>query len=158
MKPIFTLLFFFYSFHLSAQIGSATPYTWINGSNTTNQPGTYGIQGIPDPINTPPAREASVNWTDANGNMWLFSGDAGNGLTVYNLYNDLWKLDQSINQWTWMKGSNTTNQKGTYGTQGISASTNGPGARQFSVSWKDGNGNLWVFGGSGFGATSSRGT
>jgi N-acetylneuraminic acid mutarotase len=40
-------------------------------------------------------------------------------------------------------------QLGVYGTQGISAMTNVPGARQFGASWVDGNGNLWLFGGLG---------
>ncbi len=50
---------------------------------------------------------------------------------------------------TWMKGDNTINQPGIYGTQGTAAATNKPGARNFSATWKDSNDNLWLFGGLG---------
>jgi hypothetical protein len=59
--------------------------------------------------------------------------------------NDLWKFDGT--DWTWISGSNTVNQPGVYGTQGVAASTNIPGARNSSVSWTDSKGNLWLFGG-----------
>ena len=49
--------------------------------------------------------------------------------------------------WTWMSGSNTYNQKGNYGLQGISSSSNIPGARASSVSWIDNNNHFWLFGG-----------
>jgi len=51
---------------------------------------------------------------------------------------------------TWMKGDNTINQVGTYGTQGAAATGNKPGARDFSATWKDNAGNLWLFGGYGY--------
>src|SRR6478735_3812967 len=38
---------------------------------------------------------------------------------------------------TWMKGDNTINQLGIYGTKGITATENKPGARDFSATWKD---------------------
>ena len=40
---------------------------------------------------------------------------------------------------------------GIYGTLGVAADSNKPGARQFSFSWKDTSGNLWLFGGAGHG-------
>ena len=39
-----------------------------------------------------------------------------------------------------------------YGTQGSPDPGNVPGARQSSVSWIDGSGNLWLFGGFGYDA------
>jgi N-acetylneuraminic acid mutarotase len=51
---------------------------------------------------------------------------------------------------TWMKGDNTINQAGIYGTQGLAAAVNKPGARDFSATWKDNTGNLWLFGGYGY--------
>ena len=49
--------------------------------------------------------------------------------------------------YTWVKGSNTINQLGVYGTKGVASSANTPGARSASVTWKDASGNLWLFGG-----------
>ena len=48
-----------------------------------------------------------------------------------------------------MSGSNTAGARGEYGTLGVTSSSNVPGARSGSVSWIDGGGNLWLFGGSG---------
>jgi hypothetical protein len=52
--------------------------------------------------------------------------------------------------WTWVSGANTVKAKGVYGTQGMAAAGNVPGARSGSVSWIDSAGDLWLFGGSGF--------
>jgi len=56
---------------------------------------------------------------------------------------------QHRNEWTWVSGSNVGNAKGVYGTQGVPAATNVPGARDSAVTWTDGSGNFWLYGGSG---------
>jgi hypothetical protein len=50
-------------------------------------------------------------------------------------------------KWTWMSGSNSKAQSGVYGTKGIAAASNIPGARNLAVSWTDHSGNFWLFGG-----------
>jgi hypothetical protein len=62
------------------------------------------------------------------------------------------------NEWTWMGGSSTVPgqfgiQPGVYGTLGTPAPANTPGGRVQTSSWVDGNGNLWLFGGSNFGSS-----
>jgi len=54
------------------------------------------------------------------------------------------------NEWTWESGSSSVNQLGIYGTQGMAAPGNVPGARYGAVSWADAAGNLWLFGGVGY--------
>ena len=52
--------------------------------------------------------------------------------------------------WTWENGPNQVAEQpiyGIYGTRGVAAATNMPGARYGSVTWRDGSGNLWLFGG-----------
>ena len=49
-----------------------------------------------------------------------------------------------------MGGSNVIAQPGVYGTQGVAAPTNFPGARWLAVGWTDAVGQLWLFGGTGF--------
>jgi hypothetical protein len=49
--------------------------------------------------------------------------------------------------WTWMKGINTSEQVGAYGTQGVASAENRPGGRYGSVSWRDPSGQMWLFGG-----------
>jgi hypothetical protein len=129
---------------------SGGQWTWVSGANTGNQAGTYGAQGTAAAGNVPPARQASAGWLDNTGNFWMFGGFTSGT----NGFNDLWKFDPLANQWTWMSGSKgTTKTPGNFGTQGIAASTNVPGARWLSAAWSDVHGNLWLFGGQGFDAT-----
>lgn len=121
-------------------------WTWMTGSETVNQFGSYGIQGVADPGNSPGSRVSAVTWTDKSGGLWLFGGFNAAQLGEGDL-NDLWKYSEG--KWTWMSGSNMFEQPGTYGTQGISASNNVPGARYGGVSWTDASGNFWLFGGLG---------
>lgn len=145
----FIAVFLFASFSLVAQINSNSPWAWVKGDNTVDQGGVYGTQGVTSSTNKPGARVFSTTWKDSNGNLWLFGG---NGYTSTNLgyLNDLWKYDPSTNQWTWMKGDNSISQNATYGSQGNPSSNNKPGATYASVSWIDGNDNLWLFGGFGY--------
>jgi len=52
-------------------------------------------------------------------------------------------------EWTWVSGSSTCCAFGSYGTLGVAAAGNVPGARYSAVSWIDGSGHLWLFGGNG---------
>lgn len=121
---------------------STNEWTWMKGSNIGGQPGVYGTQGVASPSNLPGSRwECVASWTDNNDNLWLFGG--------FNaaLYNDLWRYSIANNEWTWMKGSQTPNQPGVYGIQGVEGPLNTPGCRMSYSRWKDNNGNLWLFGG-----------
>lgn len=128
---------------------SLNQWTWIKGDTTASNYGIYGTPGINAVTNKPGGRYYSNTWTDNSGNLYLFGGygHATSGSTG-NL-NDLWKYDPAINEWTWMNGDNTTVSSGVYGTKGVAAATNKPGARDAGVSWKDQSGNLWLFGGIG---------
>ena len=124
---------------------SGGQWTWMSGSNLVNQPGSYGTQGTPAPSNVPASRNGGVAWSDAAGNFWLFGGQGRDPSGPYVRLNDFWRY--SGGQWTWMKGSNLSNQPGTWGTQGTPAPDNTPRARQYAVGWKDQNGNFWLFSG-----------
>ena len=50
------------------------------------------------------------------------------------------------NEWTWMSGSSQGNTAGVYGQLGIAAPGNNPGGRWSTISWRDANGNLWLYG------------
>ena len=52
--------------------------------------------------------------------------------------------------WTWIKGSNTRNQNGVYGTQGVSNPSNYPGSHEGPVIWMSNDGSFWIFGGNGY--------
>jgi N-acetylneuraminic acid mutarotase len=137
-------------------------WTWMEGSSAAPCPtgvacsgasGVYGTLGSPSPGNIPGAREFAASWVDSQGNFWLFGGQ-GMVANGGNYLNDLWELNPTTNEWTWMGGSDTLYTKGgapgVYGTKGTPAAANIPGARQYASSWTDSNGNLWLFGGEGF--------
>ncbi len=125
-------------------------WTWMSGSNTPGQAGTYGTEGTADPANVPGARRSAARWIDASGNLWLFGG-GDQSSTPTELLNDLWKY--SSGEWTWMGGANSSDQSGVYGTEGTAAPTNIPGARKNPATWVDSAGNLWLFGGVGYDST-----
>jgi len=128
----------------------------MKGDTTPNSLGTFGTQGIPNSANTPPALYEAANWTDHQGNFWLFGGYNYYPSQLYN--SALWKFDPATNDWTWVKGPSSPNQSGVYGTQGIPDINNYPGARSFgSASWVDSSGALWLFGGSGYDANGATG-
>lgn len=124
-----------------------TNWTWMSGSNSTNQSGSYGVKGVPSPSNIPGARGSSYCWQDSSGNFWLFGGGF--------YFNDLWKFDGT--NWTWMGGSSSTNQSGSYGIKGVAAPSNIPGARCCGAYWTDSYGNFWLFGGLGYGGSGTSG-
>ena len=120
----------------------------MNGSNLPNQPGVFGVQGIFASGNTPPALYEACEWTDRDGNFWLFGGVED--ITVQSVSGDLWEFKASNNQWAWIKGAGIINQAGIYGTRMIPSLTNDPGGRGYGVvTWVDTAGDLWLFGGYG---------
>jgi N-acetylneuraminic acid mutarotase len=130
-------------------------WTWEAGLNTVNGSGIYGTQGAASAGNVPGARNASSSWTDSSGNFWLFGGVGYDSTGVTGYLNDLWQYSPSTRQWTWVSGGNGDNASGVYGTQGTASAGNVPGAREQASSWRDSAGNLWLFGGYGYGASGS---
>ena len=127
---------------------SLNQWAWMGGNNNTtgNSPtpsAVYGTLGTPAAGNTPGGRAEATSWTDSNGNFWLFGGD-GNTFP-----NDLWELNPTTLEWTWMSGSSENGQPGVYGILGTPALGNLPGSRYRASGWTDRDGNLWLFGGVG---------
>jgi N-acetylneuraminic acid mutarotase len=116
----------------------------INGSGIPS----YGTQGVASPSNYPPKRDTAVSWTDTAGNLWMFGGYQEGFPTEEAALNDLWVYTPNTGLWTWVSCSNVTNAAGVYGTQGVAAAGNCPGARGGAVSWVASDGTLWLFGGS----------
>ena len=133
-----------------------TNWTWISGSKIVDQPGIYGTKGTADNANIPGARHQAISWIDTNGYLWLFSGTGYDSTGTTGSLNDLWRWNGT--NWTWMSGSDTVNQSGTYGIKGFADSANIPGARHQAISWTESNGNLLLFGGTGYDSTGTTGS
>jgi hypothetical protein len=144
-------------------------WTWMGGQNSLPSDcglirscgwaGIYGTQLVPSASNMPGARDAATAWTDASGNFWLFGGEGFDASDVIGYPNDLWKYDPNAGTWEWMSGSNDlggtryTGSPSVYGTRGTPSTANHPSGRASHQSWTDFDGNLWLYGGSGYGLT-----
>jgi hypothetical protein len=126
-------------------------WTWMSGGSGPNQPSVYGTLGTAASPNVPGARSGSSAWIDGSGNLWLFGGNDSGGY-----FNNLWKYNPTTGYWTWMSGSSTCCPGGTYGTVTVAAPANVPGVRSGAGSWIDGSGNLWLFGGFGYGFSTNQ--
>ena len=134
---------------------STNNWTWMGGSNGISSNGTIGAQGTGSVANIPSARDGAVTWADpTTGHLWLFGGFGYTSSGTSTGYrNDLWRFDPATGIWTWMTGNSTSNSLvGTYGTLGVAAAGNTPGSRQVSATWTSTTGDLWLFGGYGYGS------
>ncbi len=129
-------------------------WTWISGSNAVNQQGVYGTRGVAAAANMPGGRFSAYAWQGSNGLFYLFGGEGRDaGGNAYFL-NDLWTYDPATNMWTWINGSNLPDQYASYGTMGVAAAANQPGARMSMGQprgWHDAFGKFWLYAGRGYG-------
>jgi N-acetylneuraminic acid mutarotase len=131
-------------------------WTWEGGPITANAAGVYGTRGVAAPGNTPGARINPTGATIGANQLLLFAGvgyDVTGAIGVTGALNDLWSWDLTTHQWKWLSGSTTIDAAGIYGTQGIPAANNTPGAHYSGLSWADSAGRFWTFGG--FGANAA---
>ena len=152
MKPIFlSILFSICVFNFSI---AQTPgeWTWMNGIDNINSLGNYGVKGVPSPTVFPPALYETCEWTDLQGNFWIYGGLFLDSTGSAGGMADLWKYDPVTNEWTWIWGDGQIFQMHDYhyGIQGIPDPLNSPGVRYFGTgTWTDQNNNLWLYGGTG---------
>jgi len=142
---------------------SAKEWAWMAGSSTigsnAGQPGVYGTLGSAAPANIPGGRDNAAAWTDNSGSFWLFGGEGVDANGDFAQLDDVWEFDPTTKEWSWMGGSSTlptacataTNAHcgwpTVYGALGVAAPGIGPGSRVAPATWKDKDGNFWLFGG-----------
>ena len=163
---------------------STNEWTWVAGSKTANQTGDYGAQPFVGPPTTigaagtvglataapgtfPGSRWGASAWVDQGGNFWLFGGWGLNSTATNGngALNDMWVYSPNATPtqagtWTWIKGSNTGSQNGSYGNLTRPYETYyiwTPGGRSNATSFIDSLGELWLFGGEGYDSTSTTG-
>jgi len=129
---------------------SATGAAVIANAQHEAQPSQYTTSPV-----GPGGRLGAATWKDLAGNFWLFGGSDG-----AHFQNDLWSFNASsfsatnyttqTGQWTWASSTNANSAK--FDQPGIYPPTANPypGARTNAVTWTDGSGNFWLFGGYGY--------
>ena len=114
-------------------------WVWVHGDTSGLFNGVFGTQGISAPTNKPHGLYEAGQWTDLNGNFWLFGGTDNN----LDSFAALWKYDPITNQWTWMKGPQVPNFIGNFGSLGVPSVTNLPPSGRLGIStWTDPDNNL----------------
>jgi hypothetical protein len=114
---------------------SSSIWSWIDGSNATGSSIYYNNQVSKA---TPGARSNfGMTYDPICKNWWLFGGVWAQGVSS-ETKNDLWKYSNGL--WTWVSGSNLTNQRIAY---------NSPGSRTDPMMAIDSAKSLWIFGGFG---------
>lgn len=149
----------------SAETAYSVKFQFIGGSRQADTPGVYGEKGVKSSKNMPEGRYMHgmcINPMN-NNHMLVFGGStfivaygmcrfswfnqdelASYLIFIDGFWNDLWSFDGKL--WTWISGSNSTNQPGVYGT--VTSPENVPGARSGHAMAMDSLRNLvWVFGG-----------
>ena len=123
-----------------------TNWTWLRGDTSYNSFGNYGTKTIASSNNSPASRNNGISWVDNKGKLFLFGGwGIYYSAIVVRSLNDTWYWDGS--NWVWHSGAESRNITESLGIKGIASNTNQPGERSDGISWRDLNGNLWMFGG-----------
>ncbi|MGD0829537.1 MAG: kelch repeat-containing protein [Terracidiphilus sp.] len=135
-RPACLLGFAIFAISATAQTTASNEWTWTGG-------------GTDSTVNPPAKRFEASSWTDTSGNFWLFGGHGTDSAGNSGDFNDLWEFVPSSNAWTQISGDKVEGATlaPVYGTLGSPAAANNPGDRDSAVSWTDGSGNLWLFGG-----------
>jgi hypothetical protein len=140
---------------MSMQTPNGFPTYGSAKAGVCSEPGTSKVTG------TPGGRYGSVAWVDSSHNLWVFGG-AATDCTDYiqspYYLNDLWEfVPNSGNNggtWWWYPSpSEGYYAGGCWNPSSVAGNT--PGGRYGAAYWTDSTGSLWMFGGVGFGATSS---
>lgn len=111
-------------------------WTWVSGLKDGSQTGIYGDIGQESTINMPGSRAGAIGWTDANDNLYLFSGFGFDKDRGPIRLNDLWKWDGAT--WKWISGSDVGDGKGSFGIKDTPQESNSPDARFGSGIWLNG--------------------
>jgi N-acetylneuraminic acid mutarotase len=122
-------------------------WNWLNGSNTVNSLGSYGILEEENDTNIISGRASCLEWT-YNNNIYFYGGFGNNNLGTIGTFSDLWIYKPSNNSFTLQKGDNIMDKVGHFGTKGIPAASDYPNCLSNASGWYYDK-KLYLFGGNG---------
>lgn len=127
---------------------STYEWTWVAGTNFADIAATNASAGLGvyDPGNSPNRRYAGFAFFNNSTNeFYLFGGSLAGWFTWQN---DMWSYSVSLDQWA--DRDNSISGNGSYGSRGVEAATNWPGARHYGAAAVNPvDGTFYVFGGEG---------
>lgn len=109
----------------------------------------FGTKGVFNTTNTPGKRSQSITFVDNNGNLYLMGGTYISYTSTSVEYNDLWKYDITLQQWSWIGGYNTHTPgiNGNYGAIGVESVNYFPSSRIYCSSIFSSDGMIYFYGG-----------
>ena len=122
---------------------NGTDWAWLAGDTTFDKRSKYCTQNGNLKCH-PGATWSAMAWVDQKDHFWMFSDDIEDSKYP----SEFWKWDGS--HWEMVNKDKWTYTKGVYGVMGQADTSNWPGARRSAVTWKDKNGDMWMFGGIGY--------
>lgn len=124
-------------------------WIWMSGSGKPSQLADYGTMNVTRPSNSPGGRGDVNIWFNNEGRLQIFAGEVTTEAGLpRKYYADVWEWDGEY--WTWISGDTTYNFS-RHNTLYTYDSTNRIGHRRGACHWQDHQGNVWVFGGFGWG-------
>ena len=125
-------------------------WTWLGGSDHSTAAGVYGTKNVPDHLNQPGGRMNYGIWQKGTDTIWIYGGEGIDGNGLGGDLADLWSYDIPTGVWTWLGGSKERNQDASFGTLREASASNLPGSLEGGSTWRDTDGNLWLFGGNAY--------
>lgn len=131
-----------------AKIEDNIPAQFVRG---TKEVLSHGIYNSTVSNNILSSREAASIWKVSDNQIFVYGGFGNDSVTTEKYLADLWSFNPTTKVWNYISGSKTGDTQPVYGTNG------NPGARSKSATWKDSQGNLWLFGGEGINGSGNTG-
>jgi N-acetylneuraminic acid mutarotase/PKD repeat protein len=128
-------------------------WRWLKGSKLVNQFSTFGTMGTAGANNTPGGRVEGTCWT-LNNKLYTFLGrgiEPGNSFANPQLLHELWVYDITTNNWTWLKGNNSSqdylvDNYANFGVKGVASAATRPNV-SYNPTGSVVDGKLYLFGG-----------
>jgi hypothetical protein len=126
-----------------------------NSYNTnTYYPPVYGTPGLESSSVNPGSLSSTMLFCANDGTVYLFGGVN----RTYNLqYNSFFRFNPATLKWSFIRGAQSAGNLGSFGSRGVTVNANVPSARQAAGHCVDGQGVLWMYGGTGIDASGTFG-